>query len=97
MIEAMEKQQPGCFGDKGVVAFGFGIINFALAGGFFAGPVVGGPLVEGYGWRVMNVVLGVGGLGCVVAVGMVTGGGGWRWRCLGRRERGGREGGELEC
>ncbi|KAL8863332.1 MAG: hypothetical protein Q9178_000012 [Gyalolechia marmorata] len=93
-IEAIEKQQPGCFGDKGVVAFGFGVINFAFAGGFLAGPVMAGALVEGCGWRVLNVVLGVGGLACVVGVGMVTGGGGgWRrWRCLGRRE-----GGELEC
>ncbi|KAL8774066.1 MAG: hypothetical protein Q9209_001174 [Squamulea sp. 1 TL-2023] len=79
VIESIEKEQPGCFGEKGVVAFGFGVMNFAFAGGFLAGPVLAGALVEGWGWRGMNTVLGIGGSGCVVAVAMITGGGRCRW------------------
>lgn len=92
VIESIEERQPGCFGPKGVVAFGFGVMNFAFAGGFLVGPVLAGALVESVGWRGMNVVLGACGGGCVVGVGLVTGGGVWRWRR--RRGPGGRE--ELE-
>ncbi|KAI4219444.1 MAG: hypothetical protein L6R36_008320, partial [Xanthoria steineri] len=58
VIESIEERQPGCFGPKGVVAFGFGVMNFAFAGGFLVGPVLAGALVESVGWRGMNVVLG---------------------------------------
>ncbi|KAI4256348.1 MAG: hypothetical protein L6R42_006269 [Xanthoria sp. 1 TBL-2021] len=86
VIENIEERQPGCFGPKGVVAFGFGVMNFAFAGGFLAGPVLAGALVEWVGWRGMNVVLGACGCGCVIGVGVVTGGGFWRWRGRGGAE-----------
>ncbi|KAL8883706.1 MAG: hypothetical protein Q9192_007032 [Flavoplaca navasiana] len=86
VIESIERSSPGCFGEKGVVAFGFGVVNFAFAGGFLVGPVLAGALVEGVGWRGMNGVLGVGGMVCVCGVAGVTGGGVGRWL---RREKAG--------
>ncbi|KAL8733016.1 MAG: hypothetical protein Q9166_002414 [cf. Caloplaca sp. 2 TL-2023] len=83
VIESIERAQPGVFGKQGVVAFGFGVMNFAFASGFLMGPLLGGALVEGWGWRWMNIVLGTGGAWCFVGVGVVTGGGRWRW--LGRK------------
>ena len=79
VIVSIERESPGCFGEKGVVAFGFGVVNFAFAGGFLVGPVMAGTLVEGMGWRGMNAVLGVGGVVSVLGVGAVTGGGVKRW------------------
>ena len=89
VIESMERESPGCFGEKGVVAFGFGVVNFAFAGGFLVGPVLAGALVEGVGWRGMNAVLGVGGVVCVCAVGGITGGGVGRWLRRGKAGSGG--------
>ncbi len=89
VIESIERESPGCFGEKGVVAFGFGVVNFAFAGGFLVGPVLAGALVEGVGWRGMNGVLGVGGVVCVCGVGGVTGGGVGRWLRRGKAGSGG--------
>ncbi|KAL8676133.1 MAG: hypothetical protein Q9186_007316 [Xanthomendoza sp. 1 TL-2023] len=85
VIENIECKQPGCFGEKGVVAFAFGVMNFAFAGGFLVGPLLAGALVEGWGWRGMNVTLGWGGVGCLIVVGALTGGK-WKGR-WGKREK----------
>ncbi|KAL9028435.1 MAG: hypothetical protein Q9196_003196 [Gyalolechia fulgens] len=80
VVDSIEKQDPGLFGNRGVVAFSFGVMNFAFAGGFLAGPVLAGWLMGTVGWKGLNCVLSVGGLLCCLGVGLCTGGWGWRRR-----------------
>lgn len=80
VIESIERESPGCFGEQGVVAFGFGVMNFSFAGGFLVGPLLAGWLIEGWGWKGMNVALGFLGVACLLGVGAVMGGGPRWWR-----------------
>ncbi|KAL8939433.1 MAG: hypothetical protein Q9216_003352 [Gyalolechia sp. 2 TL-2023] len=70
VVEDIEQQDPGVFGERGIVAFSFGVMNFAHAGGFLAGPVLAGWLTEIVGWKGLNFVMSVGGLLCCVGVGV---------------------------
>ncbi|KAL8720796.1 MAG: hypothetical protein Q9225_002391 [Loekoesia sp. 1 TL-2023] len=78
VVESIEKQKPGIFGEQGVVAFSFGVMNTAFAGGFLAGPVLAGWLMGIVGWKGLNYVLSIAGLASVLGVGMCTGG--WVWK-----------------
>lgn len=78
VVEGLERERPGCFGERGAVALAFGVINTAFGAGFWAGPAVAGWLMGGWGWRVTNCVMGGLAGGCVVFVGGWTGGGVWR-------------------
>ncbi|KAI4183602.1 MAG: hypothetical protein L6R41_005307 [Letrouitia leprolyta] len=84
VVNNIEKQDPGIFGKQGVVAFSFGVMNFAFAGGFLAGPVLAGWLIGISGWKGLNCVLAAGGLLCFVGVGLCTGG--WIWKVRTKEE-----------
>ena len=86
VVESIEKDSPGIFGEQGVVAFSFGIMNTAFAGGFLAGPVLAGWLMGLVGWKGLNFVLSISGLVCVVGVAMCTGG--WVWKKAGKSNGG---------
>ncbi|KAI4125288.1 MAG: hypothetical protein LQ338_004334 [Usnochroma carphineum] len=78
LVESIERERPGVFGEKGVMSLSFGILNTAFGGGYLAGPMLGGWLVDSVGWAGMNVVLGTTAAMCAVAVGAGTGG--WIWK-----------------
>ncbi|KAL8761497.1 MAG: hypothetical protein Q9184_002376 [Pyrenodesmia sp. 2 TL-2023] len=78
VVESIERDRPGVFGDRGVMSLSFGVMNTAFAGGFLAGPLLAGWLIGCVGWEGLGMVLGCGGVVCAVGVGVGTGG--WVWR-----------------
>lgn len=84
VVNDIEKQDPGIFGKQGVVAFSFGIMEFAFAGGFLVGPVLAGWLMGIAGWKWLNCVLAAGAFLCFVGVGLCTGG--WIWKIRTKRD-----------
>ncbi|KAL9596364.1 MAG: hypothetical protein Q9219_005842 [cf. Caloplaca sp. 3 TL-2023] len=78
VVESIEKESPGIFGEQGVVAFSFGVINTAFGAGFFAGPALAGWLMGTVGWKGLNFVLSASGLVCVLGAGIYTGGPIWK-------------------
>ncbi|TVY46939.1 putative MFS-type transporter [Lachnellula occidentalis] len=61
-----EKRRPGGFGKRGAAAQGFGLFNFAYAGGSLVGPLWAGFIVQNYDWGTMGWSLGI--LSAVAAV-----------------------------
>ncbi|KAF2150252.1 MFS general substrate transporter [Myriangium duriaei CBS 260.36] len=59
-VEAMVAKAPkGTFGEKGAMAQAYGLFNMAFAAGSMLGPLLGGLIVEGAGWKVATLVLGI--------------------------------------
>jgi MFS family permease len=58
ILGKIEDQTPGIFGDKGAVAQAFGLQTMANYAGLAVGPIIGGSLLDRYGWKVMAWVLG---------------------------------------
>lgn len=78
VVEGIEKDRPGVWGERGVMSLSFGVMNTAFAGGFLAGPLLAGWLMGVVGWEGLGMVLGWGAVVCAVGVGVGTGG--WVWR-----------------
>ncbi|KAL8924326.1 MAG: hypothetical protein Q9208_004107 [Pyrenodesmia sp. 3 TL-2023] len=78
VVEGIERERPGVFGERGVMSLSFGVMNTAFAAGFLAGPLLAGWLMGCVGWEGLGTVLGWGAVVCAVGVGMGTGG--WVWR-----------------
>jgi MFS family permease len=58
VIEEMEQQSPGIFGEKGAVAQAFGLQTMANYAGLAIGPILGEALFDNYGWKAMALALG---------------------------------------
>ncbi|KAF4550694.1 MFS-type transporter-like protein 33 [Elsinoe fawcettii] len=59
-VEATVRKRPkGFLGEKGAYAQAYGLFNMAFAAGSMIGPLVGGLVVESYGWGAATLVLGV--------------------------------------
>ncbi|KAF4211391.1 hypothetical protein CNMCM8980_002237 [Aspergillus fumigatiaffinis] len=58
VIEEMEEQSPGIFGEKGAVAQAFGLQTMANYAGLAIGPILGEALFDNYGWKAMALALG---------------------------------------
>lgn len=59
VVEEKEKHDPGIFGPGGAYAQAFALFNCSMAAATLFGPVVGGFLIEKYGWGVMTAAMGV--------------------------------------
>ncbi|KAL8736331.1 MAG: hypothetical protein Q9181_002485 [Wetmoreana brouardii] len=78
VVDKVEKEKPGVFGENGAYAQAFGLMNMAYAGGSLVGPLLGGILLlHRIAWP--NLMLGTGGLclpsaiACFYATGGRTG------------------------
>ena len=70
IVEAVEQERPGIFGDSGAYAQGYALFNVAWAGGTLVGPIWGGYVVGEAGWGTMGWSLGL--LSAVTAVPTVS-------------------------
>lgn len=59
VLDDMEAQDPGVFGEKGAVAQAFSLQSMAHFGGLALGPLAGGFVSFHLGWNVMTLGLGV--------------------------------------
>lgn len=59
VLDDMEAQDPGVFGEKGAVAQAFSLQSMAHFGGLALGPMAGGFVSFHFGWNVMTLGLGV--------------------------------------
>ncbi|KAJ5104451.1 hypothetical protein NUU61_001798 [Penicillium alfredii] len=59
VLDEMEEENPGGFGEKGAIAQAFSLENMAHFGGLALGPMAGGFVKFHYGWKVMTLSLGV--------------------------------------
>lgn len=57
VLAAKERESPGIFGEKGVVAQSFGLYDMASSAGILLGPILGGLVNNGLGWKAMTMVL----------------------------------------
>ncbi|KAF6237389.1 hypothetical protein HO173_004279 [Letharia columbiana] len=59
IINVKEKSHPGVFGRRGAYATAYGLFNTAFAGGMLVGPIWGGFVTQGSGWKTMGWTLAV--------------------------------------
>lgn len=69
VLDDMEAEDPGVFGEKGAVAQAFSLQSMAHFGGLALGPMAGGFVAYHFGWNVMTLGLGV--LSLVTAIPML--------------------------
>ncbi|MCJ1295433.1 hypothetical protein MMC34_006996 [Xylographa carneopallida] len=84
VVEARERKNPGCFGDRGAYAQAYALFNVFFAAGTLIGPIWGGFVLGRAGWGVMSLTLGLLAVGTSVLVVIYTGG-----SLMGRRKGGG--------
>ncbi|KAF9883915.1 hypothetical protein FE257_002658 [Aspergillus nanangensis] len=58
VLDELEEETPGIFGQKGAVAQGFGLQTMANYAGLAVGPIVGQHLFDSFGWEVTMWTLG---------------------------------------
>lgn len=76
VLDDMEAEEPGVFGDNGATGQGFSLESMAQYGGLALGPLVGGFVETHYGWNAMTLFLGI--LSVITAIPML-------WLSSGRR------------
>jgi MFS family permease len=59
VVEGLEKDWPGIFGEQGGTGQAYGLYNVAWSGGQVLGPLFAGYLVEARGWATLVTVFGV--------------------------------------
>lgn len=74
IIDAKEKQCPGCFGPSGAFAQAYGLLIAAFAAGTLIGPLWGGYVEDAAGWATMALSLGLFGLAGALPCLIYTGG-----------------------
>lgn len=73
-VDEAKRKKPGVFGEKGAYAQAFGLMNMAYAAGSIAGPLVGGLLVDRFGWGGSTITTGLLFIICAVPSFWITGG-----------------------
>jgi MFS family permease len=74
VVEAKEKQRPGCFGTTGAYAQAYGLFIAAFAAGTLIGPIWSGYVKDAAGWGTMAWSLGIFSLAAAVPCLFWTGG-----------------------
>ena len=59
IVEAIEQENPGIFGQSGAYGQAFALLTCAMATGTMLGPPFSGVLVANYGWNFMTLMLAV--------------------------------------
>lgn len=79
VVHAEEKQRgPGCFGDTGAYAQGYGLFMTSFAAGMLVGPLWSGLVVTAAGWKTMTWTLGLFSGVSAIPAGLMTGGYLWK-------------------
>lgn len=68
VISAMDEQNPGIFGEKGVYGLGYGLFTMAFALGGVVGPLWAGYVHDGPGWGTMTWTFGLWSASAMVVV-----------------------------
>jgi MFS family permease len=59
VVEVVETENPGVFGESGVYGRAFAVYTFTLGLAIILGPTLSGYLQTHFGWNFMSMILGV--------------------------------------